>query len=177
MVTTPEEKARAEFAARLHELLADMGVPVRGRAGRLREIWMAASHETISVPGARKWLDGAAIPATSKIKTLAGALGACSEWLLAGDGPKRAVKSDEVKEGQLIYARAQIDRKLLAAIIRAVEVSSIKTGRQLTAQQKAAAIAGAYATAIEVGASAEVIDSNIIAAAIATARDLSPLRL
>lgn len=66
------------FAQRLHEAMDAQGYSKRGRARIL------SKEFGISDKGAGKWLNGEAIPETSKIPILAQFLNTNAEWLLSG---------------------------------------------------------------------------------------------
>lgn len=72
------DKVKQEFAKRLHHAMDIKGYPMRGRARVLSKEFQ------ISDKGAGKWLNGEAIPETSKIPLLAQFLNTNAEWLLSG---------------------------------------------------------------------------------------------
>lgn len=74
------DRIKEEFAKRLHLAMDTKGYPLRGRARILSQEFK------ISDKGAGKWLNGEAIPETSKIPLLASFLGVNSEWLISGNG-------------------------------------------------------------------------------------------
>lgn len=69
------------------------------------------------------------------------------------------------------YRQPELDRALLASIIRFVESNEQMSAKRLPAEQKAAAIAGAYLISVNTGATADNLDRHVVAAAIATATD------
>ncbi|ENX02314.1 hypothetical protein F900_01378 [Acinetobacter modestus] len=77
-MNTRTDKAKLDFAQRLHKGMDLAGYPVRGRARVL------SREFEISDKGAGKWLNGEAIPETSKIPHLAKFLKVNAEWLLTG---------------------------------------------------------------------------------------------
>lgn len=77
-MNTRTDKAKLDFAKRLHKGMDLAGYPVRGRARVLSQEF------GISDKGAGKWLNGEAIPETSKIPYLAKFLKVNAEWLLTG---------------------------------------------------------------------------------------------
>lgn len=81
-MTTQTDKVKEEFAKRLHQGMDSAGYPIRGRARIL------SRQFNISDKGASKWLNGDAIPETSKIPLLATFLNVNAEWLLSGKGVK-----------------------------------------------------------------------------------------
>lgn len=78
-MTTKTDKVKEEFSMRLQRAMDNKGYPVRGRARVLSKEFQ------ISDKGAGKWLNGDAIPETSKIPVLASFLGVNAEWLLTGN--------------------------------------------------------------------------------------------
>ncbi|MDH0562872.1 hypothetical protein [Acinetobacter courvalinii] len=83
------DKVKDEFAKRLHKAMDMAGYPVRGRARILSQKFQ------ISDKGAGKWLNGEAIPETSKIPLLSVFLGISSEWLLTGLGEMTIQNTDK----------------------------------------------------------------------------------
>lgn len=79
LMTIKTDRVKEEFAKRLHDAMDKKGYPVRGRARVLSKEFQ------ISDKGAGKWLNGDAIPETSKIPVLAAFLGVNAEWLLNGN--------------------------------------------------------------------------------------------
>ena len=84
IMTSQTDLVKQEFAKRLHNAMDKKGYPVRGRARIL------SKEFHISDKGAGKWLNGDAIPETSKIPLLAAFLGVKAEWLLNGNTPESA---------------------------------------------------------------------------------------
>ena len=89
------DKIKEEFAKRLQQSMDLQNYPTRGRARVL------SKEFGISDKAASKWLNGEAIPETSKLPILAKFLGTTSEWLLSGDNLKfecnnASIKYDEV---------------------------------------------------------------------------------
>jgi|GEM_PF-4152852 len=80
VMTSQIDSVKQEFAQRLHKAMDAVGYPVRGRARIL------SREFNISDKGAGKWLNGDAIPETSKIPLLSKFLKVNSEWLLSGTG-------------------------------------------------------------------------------------------
>ncbi|ENW92785.1 S24 family peptidase [Acinetobacter dispersus] len=72
------DKVKEDFAKRLHQAMDIKGYPMRGRARIL------SKEFEVSDKGASKWLNGEAIPETSKIPLIAKFLNVNSEWLLSG---------------------------------------------------------------------------------------------
>jgi len=74
------EDARTEFSARLNEALDQCGIAPKGRG---RQVAVAKLFD-VSQKGARKWLEGEAIPNTKRIPEIAARLNTSTEWLLTG---------------------------------------------------------------------------------------------
>lgn len=72
------DEVKLAFAQRLHEAMDAQGYSKRGRARVL------SKEFGVSDKGAGKWLNGEAIPETSKIPVLAQFLKTNAEWLLSG---------------------------------------------------------------------------------------------
>lgn len=79
-MTSQTDLVKQEFAKRLHIAMDKAGYPLRGRAR------VMSKEFNISDKGAGKWLNGDAIPETSKIPLIAQFLKVNSEWLLSGSG-------------------------------------------------------------------------------------------
>ena len=77
--------ARANFSHRFNEALDDLGVPPKGK-GR-QEI--VGEMFDVSQKGARKWLEGEAIPKSGRHEEFCEKLDVSYNWLFAGNGPKR----------------------------------------------------------------------------------------
>ncbi|MCD9523746.1 MULTISPECIES: LexA family protein [Photobacterium] len=75
-----EDKAK-EFAERLNSICERNKIPVRGRAGYLKD----NLPFKISVVGVRKWLIGESIPDTKKLADIAILLGSSVEELISGN--------------------------------------------------------------------------------------------
>ncbi|EXB27804.1 hypothetical protein J537_1040 [Acinetobacter baumannii 1437282] len=89
LMNSQVDKVKDEFAKRLHKAMDMAGYPVRGRARILSQKFQ------ISDKGAGKWLNGEAIPETSKIPLLSVFLGISSEWLLTGLGEMTIQNTDK----------------------------------------------------------------------------------
>jgi transcriptional regulator with XRE-family HTH domain len=83
------EKVKEEFAGRLNLAMDEKGYPVRGRARVL------SKEFSVSDKGAGKWINGEAIPETSKIPLIAAFLGINTEWLLSGVGEMRPLSQSQ----------------------------------------------------------------------------------
>lgn len=77
------DEIKQAFAQRLHEAMDAQGYSKRGRARIL------SKEFGISDKGAGKWLNGEAIPETSKIPILARFLNINAEWLLSGSSTSK----------------------------------------------------------------------------------------
>lgn len=88
MVTDDQKRA---FSERLNEALDDIRFPAKG-AGRQSAL---GERMGVSQKGARKWLEGEAIPATSRIIDLAQWLNVNFEWLAMARGTKKGSPAAE----------------------------------------------------------------------------------
>lgn len=102
-MTIKTDRVKEDFAKRLHDAMDKQGYPVRGRARVL------SKEFHISDKGAGKWLNGDAIPETSKIPLLANFLSVNSEWLISGNGQMEpsiynanSVKKNKIENIELI---------------------------------------------------------------------------
>lgn len=86
-MTAQTDLVKQEFAKRLHQAMDEALYPIRGRARIL------SREFNISDKGAGKWLNGDAIPETSKIPLIAHFLKVNSEWLLSGNGSMNSVEN------------------------------------------------------------------------------------
>lgn len=101
------DKVKEEFAKRLHKAMDIAGYPVRGRARILSQKFQ------ISDKGAGKWLNGEAIPETSKIPVLASFLDVNTEWLLSGvDNEKNLEKSKQLINNECLKKLSLLDNKV-----------------------------------------------------------------
>lgn len=73
-----------EFSKRLNTLADEAKLPPKGDG---RQVEMAKIFK-VSTKGARKWLEGEAIPKTTRINEMANHFGVTTEWLLSGKGQK-----------------------------------------------------------------------------------------
>lgn len=85
---------RVLFARRLNEALDGAGVPEKGKGRQVK----VAKMFGVSQKGARKWLEGEAIPNTKRIAQIAARLEVAGEWLLTGQGEMRA-PSAQLRDG------------------------------------------------------------------------------
>ncbi len=109
------------FAARFNQALDELPAGQRPpRKGAGRQSFVARMFH-ISQKGARKWLEGEAMPRLSRIPQIAGKCGVNGEWLLTGQGAMRPADSDanpvnSPASASLIRADT---RRLIAQISRA----------------------------------------------------------
>ena len=82
-VVTRWDGERLAFAKRLNLACDRAGIPAKGSG---RQAAVATLFE-VSQKGARKWLEGEAIPNTKRLPAMARMLGVTTEWLLTGDDP------------------------------------------------------------------------------------------
>lgn len=115
MVTEDE---RVQFSQRLNLALDRKDVPAKGhgRQGAVGRMFK------VTQKGARKWLEGEAIPATWRIAKMAERLGVNGEWLLTGQGPMH-------REAQ---QAPPLDRKLLVEATEAAVRIAGNLGMHLT---------------------------------------------
>jgi len=86
MTTIQETRmARAEFSKRLNELCDEKGLPLKGQGRQLA----VAKLFGVSQKGARKWLEGEAMPETSRMPKFCAIFDCNIDWLLVGRGAKR----------------------------------------------------------------------------------------
>lgn len=86
------EKAKAEFAQRLHEALAHIGMPAKP-AMIEREFNQRYWGKPITLHGVRRWLRGESFPAHDKILCLAEWLGVEPSVLRYGDEVPKAIRA------------------------------------------------------------------------------------
>lgn len=103
------DSVKQEFAKRLHKALDAAGYPARGRARIL------SREFNISDKGASKWLNGDAIPETSKIPLIAQFLKIHAEWLLSGtgemfvDSEKNLITKEPIRSIKSTYNLKELD--------------------------------------------------------------------
>ena len=85
------------FGKRLTRLLNDAGIGIASPTHVAREFNRRYLGKPVTVQAIRKWLNGEAIPAGDKIRTLAKWLKASPHWLHYGEGEKSmgALKAEE----------------------------------------------------------------------------------
>lgn len=121
-MTNKTDKVKADFAKRLHKAMDIAGYPIRGRARIL------SREFKISDKGAGKWLNGEAIPETSKIPVLANFLNVTSEWLLYEDfledyeegekniEDKESIYKDLLNELEFLYINGKLNIEIIKTI-------------------------------------------------------------
>ncbi|MHB8224388.1 hypothetical protein [Acidithiobacillus sp.] len=85
MTTTQDkDRARREFSERLNAALDAIGFPSKGK-GRQDDLGKAMG---VTQKGARKWLEGEALPAEENREKLVQLCRVSYEWLFRGQGPR-----------------------------------------------------------------------------------------
>lgn len=79
------DQEREAFSKRLNEICDDMGVPPKGDGRQLR----LAKRFEVNQKGARKWLEGEAMPQMTTMIAIARWADVNIEWLITGRGEKR----------------------------------------------------------------------------------------
>lgn len=82
---------KTAFGKRLSNLLNDAGIGTASPTQVAREFNRRYLGEPVTVQAVRKWIEGEAIPAGDKIRTLAKWLKASPHWLHYGENDKGAV--------------------------------------------------------------------------------------
>lgn len=83
------DQEREAFSKRLNEICDDMGVPPKGDGRQLR----LAKKFDVNQKGARKWLEGEAMPQMTTMIAIARWADVSIEWLITGRGEKRQTLS------------------------------------------------------------------------------------
>ncbi|WP_228269867.1 hypothetical protein [Acinetobacter calcoaceticus] len=121
-MTNKTDKVKLDFAKRLHKAMDIAGYPIRGRARILSQEFK------ISDKGAGKWLNGEAIPETSKIPVLANLLNVTTEWLLYEDfiddyqelgkniENKESIYRDLINELENLYINGKLNIEIMKTI-------------------------------------------------------------
>lgn len=76
----------------------------------------------VSQKGARKWLEGEALPRLSRIPQIAGKCGVNGEWLLTGQGPMRPPAygiGSGINEPSPVYRASSLVRRICTRISEA----------------------------------------------------------
>ncbi len=107
MVTDDE---RAAFSRRLNEACDDAGLPAKGQGRQLA----VAKLFHVTQKGARKWLEGEAVPHTKRLPQIAERLGVTVEWLLTGAAPKKAGAASDTSPGHGVFSREELEFAALA---------------------------------------------------------------
>ncbi|HHM04806.1 MAG TPA: hypothetical protein ENJ19_03575 [Gammaproteobacteria bacterium] len=87
-----KEQARAAFAARFRDALAELGFTGR-ETGPMHELF------GVSGQAVRKWAQGEALPTASRMPHVAAVLGVRRAWLQDGEGPMRPAVGVAEPEG------------------------------------------------------------------------------
>jgi transcriptional regulator with XRE-family HTH domain len=82
VVTDPDYRRR--FSARLNAALDDIGVPQKGKGRQLA----VAKLFGVSQKGARKWLEGEAVPGRARLAAICERANVSPDWLLTGRGER-----------------------------------------------------------------------------------------
>jgi hypothetical protein len=98
---------KAAFSDRLNEALDAIGYPEKGKG---RQVSLGKDMDT-SQKGARKWLEGEAIPSMDHVIGLAMLTHVHTEWLLSGRGP-RNLESHPISSNPQIQEWAKCMEKL-----------------------------------------------------------------
>jgi transcriptional regulator with XRE-family HTH domain len=80
---------KSEFSQRLHAALKQAGAQTVSPTKLAIDFNLQHRGKPISTQAAHKWLNGTAIPAQDKVRTLAGWLNVSPEWLRYGDAEKK----------------------------------------------------------------------------------------
>lgn len=108
------------FAARLNAVVDENGFPPKG-SGRQGAL---AKRYGVSQKGARKWLEGEAIPKMSRIYEIAKDMSINAEWLLTGRGEKYSGPVPRVAEPGADYDT----RRPIVEVRKVPVISSIQAG-------------------------------------------------
>ena len=104
MSLTHEKEA---FSKRLTHLLNDAGIGIASPTLVAREFNRRYPGKPVTAQAVRKWINGEAIPAGDKIRTLAKWLKASPHWLHYGESEKNAGVL-KVEEGRGVYGDEMI---------------------------------------------------------------------
>jgi phage repressor protein C with HTH and peptisase S24 domain len=104
-----------DFACRLNEALDEMNAPERGRA----QFLVKRLPFKISVNGVKKWLNGEAMPETSRISSIAETVNKNPHWLLFGyqEVGVREPKPDYGLDDYGVPSIAQVEAKTFPATV------------------------------------------------------------
>lgn len=139
-----KSNARAAFSRRLNEALDRAGVPPKGQGRQLA----VAKLFGVSQKGARKWLEGEAVPATARLPGMARALGVTTEWLLSGAGQAPAEKMEPPARPP-VYVAAALDLELISEIFAALAEFEQRSGTALSHRERARVFAEAYSESVQ----------------------------
>ena len=113
MVTDDEREA---FSRRLNGLLDTLGVPAKGRGRQ----GLVGTMFGVSQKGARKWLEGEAMPSTTRLPEIARRLHTTTEYLLTGNPPGPDPAIGEVMEEAGEYASGPAGDEAFRAVVQAL---------------------------------------------------------
>lgn len=113
MIAMTKDQAKHRFAARLNELLDEMGVPERGRRQWLSRRFNAA----FSPEAARKWLEAETMPDQPHFSMLCTAFNWGFDYLMTGRGPKYVIETDPVAT-EVAEILTQLDEDARQYILR-----------------------------------------------------------
>lgn len=130
-VVTRWDGERPAFAKRFNLACDRAGIPAKG-SGRQTAV---ATLFQVSQKGARKWLEGEAIPGTKRIPVMARTLGVTAEWLLTGDDGSltgglpvreegKTYTADILRLARAIESLSPLDRAHLQAVADAFTQSA-----------------------------------------------------
>ena len=113
------------FSSRLHQMCADAGMPVRGRAVALAKL------ADVSKEAARKWLNGEAIPAMDHVVIIAQHYAVSADWLLTGKkqpeiGAAGALTDEEIKHIERLRCLPPDERARAFRVIEAMVPQTLR---------------------------------------------------
>lgn len=122
---------RREFARRLNLLCDELDPPIppkgKGRQGAVAAIF----H--VNQKGARKWLEGEAIPTMMKCIEMAKKFDVHFEWFMTGRGPKRSsdlIDRRDIAMSQRLMAMPPEDRRAILALFHMSDSGPGPKGRE-----------------------------------------------
>lgn len=144
------QSEREAFSRRLNQVLDELRAPAKG-AGR--QSWLGKQFK-VSQKGARKWLEGEAIPQGTRLSEMAQRWRLHFEWLATGrgamwlngePGPLDEQRADELASRAEQEAAAIDLARLERAIVAAEDVIKTAGGKPPSTKLKASMIREAYA--------------------------------
>lgn len=115
------DQEREAFSKRLNEICDDMGVPPKGDGRQLR----LAKKFDVNQKGARKWLEGEAMPQMTTMIAIARWADVSIEWLITGRGEKRQPLSAQEPVSPYV-ARAASALSALPEAMQGIAVAHIE---------------------------------------------------